>query len=208
MRLMKILIVTGLIALMLAACGQERTQGSFVGQVAGTDAFVAVVTDGELVIGYVCDGQGIGEWFQGRVADGVLTSARGARLALEVAKEGVSGTFTAVSGSSHSFTTEVATGSAGLYRLPETVVDDETYKGGWIVLPNGDQRGELTTSDGSGCAATNGCPRLGIARQPSPAQPPDPKVVLPNGAETEVPPVETDDLSALLNSAIAGSKGN
>ncbi|HEY8745306.1 MAG TPA: hypothetical protein VIU62_19630, partial [Chloroflexota bacterium] len=54
----------------------QSTGGVFVGKVDGTYAFVGLVTDGEQVLGYVCDGANFKERFDGTMAeagDGQLT---------------------------------------------------------------------------------------------------------------------------------------
>ena len=131
--------------------------GNYAGRVEGTDAFVAVVVDGDdRALAYVCDGQEDGqgatvaEWLTGAVAgDGSLKmrSEGGARLVAEVVADGASGTLT-LSGEEHAFSASPAEEPAGLYRAEETV-DGEGYLGGWIELPNGEVRGAVnSTSSG------------------------------------------------------------
>lgn len=62
--------------------GQEQSIGSFVGEVQGSDAFVAVVLHEDSVEAYVCDGQTIRAYFDvPREGDDVsLQSEAGAAL--------------------------------------------------------------------------------------------------------------------------------
>ncbi|HSK98727.1 MAG TPA: hypothetical protein VK869_00165 [Rubrobacteraceae bacterium] len=54
--------------------GPSPYTGNFVGEVEGTDAFVAVVVDRENhALAHLCDGKQVVEWFTGAVAeDGTL----------------------------------------------------------------------------------------------------------------------------------------
>ncbi|MDN5932501.1 MAG: hypothetical protein L0I24_15785 [Pseudonocardia sp.] len=117
-----------------------------VGRVAGTGALVAVVTDGDRVVAYVCDGPaGLGERFFGTL-DGdraVLRSDGGAELDLTVARGGASGSFTAAGGTPTAFTTTAVSGDAGLF-LADGIVDGEVLGAGWIVLADGTQTGTET----------------------------------------------------------------
>ena len=113
---------------------------TFVGSVQGTDAFIAVVSDGQDVQAYLCDGVTYGDWFRGPVRDGraEIESERGLRLAVQLRPGGASGTVRGLGGNEWAFEAEPAQGEAGLYR---TRPDDPEYVGGWVVLNDGDFRG-------------------------------------------------------------------
>lgn len=195
MRITQVMALLWVVWFSVVACGRNVTvQGNFVGRVAGTDAFVAVVTDGETAIGYVCDGQGISEWFEGTVTGDALnlTSPGGAELTATLAHTGVKGSFTAAAGETFNFTADAAAAPAGLFRLDDTIAG-EPYKGGWIILPNGEQRGTLTTSEGAGCTATNTCPPLENTGSNTP-----PKLILPNGSQATVPRVDFGSIPQLF----------
>ncbi|MEW6240015.1 MAG: hypothetical protein ACOYZ8_15810 [Chloroflexota bacterium] len=137
-----------LASLLLTACGgaAEPVSGSFVGKVNGSDAFIAVVlhTNGA-VTAYVCDSVSISEWFKGNV-DGAsldLTNASGARLTADLAPDSFTGTFTASDDSPLSFSVQQEDEPYGLYRDEDTV-DGVDLVAGWIVLPNGEQRGAVS----------------------------------------------------------------
>jgi len=52
----------------------------------------------------------------------------------------VTGRFTPTSGTPHAFTADEANRPAGLYRA-EVVANGQTITAGWVVLPDGEQRG-------------------------------------------------------------------
>jgi hypothetical protein len=143
-------LVFGLAAV-LAGCGggepaaEEETTtaaSSFVGTVEGSEAFIGLVREGENVMAYVCDGDSTSAWFVGQAAgDGITaTSKGGAQLAATFGENEVTGTFTPAGGAALSFTANAATPPAGLYRAEETFEEQE-HVGGWIVLPDGRQKG-------------------------------------------------------------------
>lgn len=141
------LLFVFLASLVLSACsgGASTPSGSFVGKVDGSDAFISVVVhaNGE-VTAYVCDGADISEWFKG-TADGSsldLTNANGASLTATLSANSASGTFTPAGDSALNFSAEIASEPAGLYRADLTY-ENTAYVGGWIVLPDGDQRGSI-----------------------------------------------------------------
>lgn len=136
-----------LLSTILSACAgsTEKISGSFAGKVDGSDAFISIVvhTNGE-VTAYVCDSVTISEWFSGS-ADGSsldLTNGNGAHLSADLSADSVQGTFTPAGGSALTFTTSAVTHPAGLYRGEDTV-DGVDLVAGWIVLPDGDQRGAV-----------------------------------------------------------------
>lgn len=146
-----------MLAVTLVACGGLRTAatatapsatslaGNFAGAVPGTDAFLAVVVDkSDHALAYVCDSKQTADWFRGAVApDGALdlTAPDGAHLTGKVAPGSVAGTLT-LAGKSLPFTASPTEGDAGLYRATETI-NGTAYVGGWIVLPDGEQRGSV-----------------------------------------------------------------
>ncbi len=145
-------------ALCLAAAGLSCSQGttiagSFVGAAEGSESFVAVITNGEQVMAYVCDGATTAEWFTGTTArDSIdLTSAGSIGL---VAQRGtgdtLDGTISAAgTESSFSATRVDLEGMVGGLCRGVLQVDGVTYTGGWIVLPDGQQRGAVFGDDGS-----------------------------------------------------------
>ena len=163
---------TGLVALaaaaglLLAACGgddgggkqdaakstAQGAVGNFVGRASSADAFVALsVADapaqakgGREVLAYVCNGKEIGQWFRGEAGkDGAaLTAASGARLEAKLSANKATGTVTLSDGRKLAFDASPATGDAGLYRARGQVAGADVLAG-WVLLPDGEQRGTL-----------------------------------------------------------------
>lgn len=151
-----------LLALLVGACsdddsGDEASGGDtpvaeadfaaatgFVGELEGTDAYVAVVAGQETVEVYACDGEsGIAERFTGEVDDPTeftLTNDAGGEATVEFADGAFAGDITLADGSTHAFATEAAEGDAGLYH---PVDPPEDVRAGWVVLNDGSQRGSF-----------------------------------------------------------------
>jgi hypothetical protein len=139
-----------LAAMFLAGCKSSAPKAqSFVGQGTDSTAFVGIVNDNGALTAYVCDGTdttvSLAEWFNGSASNGTfdLTSVNGAHLAGAITDQEVTGTMTRADGRSFAFALGLGTGNAGVYRAEQTT-GNGTYAGGWIVLPNGDQRGAVT----------------------------------------------------------------
>src|SRR5436309_9994073 len=66
------------------AGARQSDIATFVGRVEGTDAFIAVATDGMRLAAYVCDGDQWAEWLIGAIdEDGTdLVAATGTRLVI------------------------------------------------------------------------------------------------------------------------------
>ena len=153
MRIILRAALAALIATLLAglaassALARARSVG-YVGTVRGTHAFVAVVTHGSHVTAYVCDSKKIAQWFTGSVKAGkaILTSSGGYVLRVTVANGKATGSvqLPGARRAVHRFRSTQDAKSAGLYRGVKTVAG-KRYVGGWIVLPDGRQRGEVLT---------------------------------------------------------------
>jgi hypothetical protein len=123
----------------------------YLGVIQGSDIYIAIHTftdeEGEKALVYLCDGQNTAELFGGiggRKLD--LKSKDGSAVTATVEDDAVSGTLTLNDGRSLEFKAEAdASDTAGLW-FSNTNVDDafagEDW-GGWIVLPDGSQRGNL-----------------------------------------------------------------
>lgn len=156
------LAVAALLAVTLVTGQQSRpapvfaqvAADSFVGRIAGSDAFIGVVSDGRGVIAYVCDSALRADWFRGEIFTSVnagtidLTSPSGARLRLELSsvQQGVLDASSAprgqleIGGTNLNFQTEVASAGAGVFRA-ERNTPSQSVLAGWIVLNDGDVRG-------------------------------------------------------------------
>lgn len=159
-RAVAVAVATG-VGLAAAGCGSDspgtartatdRPQGSFVGRVLSSDAFVAVVTDGRRATAYVCDGKPggrgavIGERFDGTVTGDRLNvaSAGGARLTATLSPRAVDGSIRfAGDEEPREFRAVPASGRAGYYRSDAR--DAQGADAAWIVLASGEQRGVRT----------------------------------------------------------------
>ena len=106
----------------LVACGGGSSApkaGSYVGKVAGTDAYIALVTKGDKVAGYVCDGAKVSVWLPAASVSGhaaTLANRRGARVGTARWSGSAASGMVSIDGVTHAFSAALATGDAGLYR--------------------------------------------------------------------------------------------
>jgi hypothetical protein len=158
---------------LLAGCGGDDddsggappTAGVFVASVDGTDAKIALVTDGERLTGaYLCNEKTVSQWIaEAPLEDGKaeLVARRGVSLG-EASFDGdtASGDVT-VAGGPQSFSAELAKGEAGLYRTTSGKAGKAGFsETGWIVLP-----------DGTVCGSTNSTTPSGFESEPAPSKP-------------------------------------
>jgi hypothetical protein len=148
---------------------------TYVGKLAGSRALVGIVTSGNAVRAYVCDGGQIGLWFDAaRAGDSVDASANGSRLTARFASRSATGSVTIDGARSQRFEAVLATGDAGLYRGAA-----KGYVAGWVRLADGTQRGVLTSKTGVSAAPTLSSKaiidgRIGITPIPIPSATPVP----------------------------------
>lgn len=125
-----------------AAAAAAATGGSYVGPVDGSNAFIGIVSNGNNLLAYVCDGDQSGataaDWFRG-ATDGSyvdMTTANGAHLVATIGANGADGFFTDATGVSYSFHADVAGAGAGLFRATANI-DGTQFVDGWVlVLPS------------------------------------------------------------------------
>ena len=154
-----LLVPLVLVATTLAGCGGgDRSSvplrpGLYIGEISGTELFVAVAVTDKALFGYACDGATRAQWYKGALAGNraSLKAANGEQLSAKLAIENATGSVT-VAGKRHTFTLEPAKGpGAGLYRL-EADVSGKHNISGYIVLNDGRGKG-LTLSDGKATEA-------------------------------------------------------
>lgn len=150
-RVLSLALITT-VGLILAACGSKPAStgiaSGWTGKVDGTDAYIALVTNGTELMAYVCDSQTVAEWFHGKVGEDKLDLVAGtanltnghATLVATLTQAAATGTVTLADGQTHSFTAGKSTGDGGLYRLEETQNGDKLVSG-WVVLNDGELRG-------------------------------------------------------------------
>lgn len=155
----RLLVAGVLVAATLTGCGGEdrgatpASPGLYVGEISGTELFVAVAITDQAVFGYVCDGATQAQWYKGALAQdqASLKAANGEQLSAKLAADDATGSVT-VAGKRHEFSLQPAKGpGAGLYRL-EADVSGKHNVSGYIVLNNGRGKG-LTLSDGKATKA-------------------------------------------------------
>jgi len=164
-------VLTVAVILLLAACGSTASsssvthtptaaptaaaaalvKGEFVGD-AGQLAGIALSTNGQQVIAYLCNGSyqhvSLAEWFKGPVTgSGIdITNAHGAHLVATVSAQAITGTVTLKDDTSAPFTARLLPAPGriyGLFRSEETF-KGVRYLGGWILGPPAS--GTLTSS--------------------------------------------------------------
>jgi hypothetical protein len=127
----------------------------FVGKVAGSNAYVAITNRDGKVEAYICDGTtttiSVATWFEGSLKDGVLagTATDGSSLSGTLTGETISGTFKSPNNSSLTFT--ALKSNQAITNLWQAFSDfgnptAGTQHLGWIVLPDGTQRGGKSPS--------------------------------------------------------------
>ena len=168
----------------LAGCGEDGVsdrspaetkaatvaKGALVGKVDGTDAYVALVSDGSRVLGYLCDSKKLSRWIDvSTIRDGTAALAARTGDALGeamISGDRASGTIT-IDGEPHAFSAVPASGEAGLYRAARVNREDGKLsegevEAGWIVLPDGTQRGGINTGTTS-TILVKSAPRLSLS---------------------------------------------
>jgi hypothetical protein len=128
----------------------EPVANALVGEVT-EELFVAVVVpdvveEGQEVRVYLCDGENFAQWISGELdaaGEARLGERIGAQVHLRIEENGeVFGVAQVPGEGPQPFRATAATGDAGLYRAEETF-NGVTHVGGWIVLPDGRQRGDF-----------------------------------------------------------------
>jgi hypothetical protein len=118
---------------------------TFAGTAEGGGTYVAIVVDAEGdALAYATDGDRSVDWLYGMVDNGTgsLDNDGGAVLDVTVGDDRASGTFTRPDSEPLRFSAEPASSPAGLYRAQDSFADGD-YVAGWIVLPDGTQRGSV-----------------------------------------------------------------
>ena len=143
MRNPKLTVFLGFTAL-LAFFSAARAE-TYTGKLEGTDAFIAVITSADRVVIYTCDGQNFAQWFRARLVSSpleVVSTDGEVKLTARISTRLVSGTLFLEDGKVHPFKALRSASPAGLFRS-ETLLEGANYIGGWVVLPNGEQRGSI-----------------------------------------------------------------
>jgi len=120
----------------------KSAKTTFVAEVPGTDAYLAIVLGKRSAVAYLCDSAQLDEWLTGAASNGVaaLESETGSTLVAVRAGKKVRGTIVLADDRVLTFTATRATGKAGLFRQGRTV-DGVTLAKGWVRLADGTTRG-------------------------------------------------------------------
>jgi hypothetical protein len=149
------LVVVALALVLLVQTRATPTTGTFLTAVSvssGPTPFVGIVTTADKALAYICDGEGLAQWYRGPIQAGGLFEVRSttkkSRITAQINGRSVVGALTLEDGRVLQFRAIPSEGPAGqvragLYRSDDRI-NDVRYLGGWVVLPNGEQRGAVT----------------------------------------------------------------
>ena len=117
---------------------------TFVGKLDGTDAYIAVTASsaGDITA-YVCDGKALAAWAVGTQSVQALsaTGKSGLKIVATISGSRATGNVVLPSGAKSTFRATLASYPAGLWRPYNIAGKFADLKVGWIVLPDGTQRG-------------------------------------------------------------------
>jgi hypothetical protein len=133
-------------ALLWSSTRPPEIRGVYVGRIPGSDALIAIATHQGRALAYVCDGKHITAWFKGNLKDHhalELHAKDGSRLIADFETNAARGALE-LPGGSYAFAALPARDRAGFYRAE----GENQAIGGWIVLPNGEQRSVIATLNG------------------------------------------------------------
>jgi hypothetical protein len=132
-----------------ASAGAAST--TFVGPTQGSAAYIAILKDGSKIAGYVCDNGTISRWLRtASLRNGkapLIAGTTGERLgSVSISGSSATGTID-VGGNKVKFTaTRVRGRSTGLH-FAVGKQPNRLLVGGWILLPDGTQRGAVSSVD-------------------------------------------------------------
>ena len=117
-------------------------QAVYAGRSSGNEVTVAIDTEGDKAVAYVCNGTTIEAWLQGSVSGNqvTLTGNKGAGLTGSLSGLDMFGTVTPRTGQTFPFAAELSPHPAGVYQA-RIEVNGLATRIGWAVLPDGTQVG-------------------------------------------------------------------
>jgi hypothetical protein len=124
------------------SAAQAVVEAVYSGRSSGNQVTLAVVTDGDKAVAYVCNGRTVQAWLQGSVRGNQvsLTGLHGTSLTGSLSGLAMFGTVTPGAGLSFPFSAELSARPAGVFQARITVNGLAT-RIGWAVLPDGTQLG-------------------------------------------------------------------
>lgn len=176
----------------------QAAGSTYVGRVQGTDAFVAIARDGRKVGGYLCDSGEVSRWIRygwlrrGRAP--LVAGTTGRRLGtVRIAGRAARGTVR-LGGERRAFRARRVRPRDGGLHFAVGKQPDRLLVAGWILLPDGSQRGAVSRLDTRTVQA--------LAPVPAPRLDPDAGTV-GIGGDGEVPPVEAEPQQLVVVNIIA-----
>jgi hypothetical protein len=129
--------------------GGSGSTNTWVGKLADSDAFIAIMKVGTEHLIHVTDGSRLSVWFKGNASGAVVGyftfyNDDGGSIINNPQGDGFAGTVTVGPGQHFKYTALPASGEAGLYRAK-----DGTGESAWIVLGDGSFRGAKRGPDGA-----------------------------------------------------------
>ena len=117
-------------------------QAVYAGRSSGNEVTLAVDTEGNKAVAYVCNGKNIEAWLQGSVSGNqvTLTGKKGATLTGTLSGLDLFGTVTPRTGQTFPFAAALSPHPAGVYQA-RIEVNGLATRIGWAVLPDGTQIG-------------------------------------------------------------------
>jgi hypothetical protein len=117
-------------------------QAVYTGRSSGNEVTLAIDTDGDKAVAYVCNGKNIEAWLQGSVSGSqiTLTGNKGASLTGSLSGLDLFGTVTPHTGQTFPFAAELSPHPAGVFQA-RIDVNGLATRIGWAVLPDGTQVG-------------------------------------------------------------------
>src|ERR1700691_1351729 len=124
------------------SAAQAVVEAVYSGRSSGNQVTLAVVTDGDKAVAYVCNGRTVQAWLQGSVRRNQvsLPGLHGTSLTGSLSGLAMFGTVTPGAGLSFPFSAELSARPAGVFQARITVNGLAT-RIGWAVLPDGTQLG-------------------------------------------------------------------
>jgi hypothetical protein len=125
---------------------QAAVQAVYAGRSSNGEVTLAVSTDGDKAVAYVCNGHTIESWLQGSVKGNQvsLTGSKGANLTGSLSGLAMFGMVTPSTGLSLPFSAELSPHPAGVFQA-RIAVNGLATRIGWAVLPDGTQLGVAVT---------------------------------------------------------------
>lgn len=127
---------------------EVQGENGFVGNVEGTDAFIALLISNKEALVYVCNGEEeIYEWFRGNITNPenfTLKNGYDSQVVGKFDGSKFTGTVTLTDASTHTFSATPNTGNeTGIFQVYGDLATQEGVVAGWILNANSEERGSF-----------------------------------------------------------------